>query len=93
MQLLYSTQVVTVSKLVVEWAETKRVCICVLQLYEEEQVVVGWRCFLVDDYEVKTWMMLQISSQMNYGEHEAGVDNSYLDEMIQVVTEDTQYPS
>ena len=50
MQLLYSTQVVTVSKLVVEWAETKRVCICVLQLYEEEQVVVGLRCFLVEDY-------------------------------------------
>ena len=50
MQLLYSTQVVTVSKLVVEWTETKRVCICVLQLHEEEQVVVGLRCFLVNEY-------------------------------------------
>jgi len=29
--------------------------------------------------------MLTTSSQMNHGEHEAGVDNSYLDEMMDTV--------
>ena len=71
-----------VSKLVVEWAETinNRGYISVLQLYEGEQVVVSLRCFLVEDYllpedgeyEVFSWLKTT-SSQMNYGEHEAGV--------------------
>ena len=56
--------------------------ICVMQPYEGEQVVGTVRCFLSRMQEQKS-----PSSQMNFGEHEAGankiaVDSSTLDKMM-----------